>query len=728
MVVRIVPIRRVGHVAIGLEPAELFHHVPVVVDARVEVLRAQRRVCVAKREHARGEGLEVRLVAVERPGQPVRPGVEVIGVVVALDGPQGLVPAGHHRHAGAQREKGHAVARGLALVRGDAALVPGVVAVRTAVGRPPWPGLGVVLPITAIEIVEGETVVGDDEIDRVPRLAPIVGVQIRRSGEARRELARRHALGSQLVLVFPQRVAVLVVPLRPARGEVPDLIRSAADGPRLGDPVDAAAAGRGTGRHLRHNAIERRSAVQLVVIEAAMLARVSEHGREIEAEAVDPQGVLPVGQRIDDEVLCRRIECVVVPGGAGVVPVELIVAGERVIGHVVETAERDYVRGRRVGRRPEAAFAGVVVDHVHEDLDAVVVEGLDHVLELDRRTAGALVRRIAPVRSEEVQGHVPPIVVAGGGRRVDVVRVVLGLVQRQKLDGRDAQRGEVRRLERRAGVRSAQARGDGRVVRGQPLDVDLVHDVVLQCAGRLRADAGGVGREDDSLRRARTSVDRAIRARRVAGAVGLGRSLRVVRDLACIRVEKELVGIETIALRVDVGEEPEGRAFGPAGVVRPVRTPGPVAVVDRAGDAVAVLQRGHGRGLRPDVRGRVLDHHVLDLLLVAGGVLVDPDLDARGARGVDLEGDVGLGRVVARAELVRVDGPEGAGREEEGQDGAEDGETDAGKDGAAVLHRAGIMQLSGVKGRVNLRRRSSPAGGRASAPSVFSDAEAGSGG
>ena len=110
-----------------------------------------------------------------------------------------------------------------------------------------------------------------------------------------------------------------------------------------------------------------------------------------------------------------------------------------------------------------------------------------------------------------------------------------------------------------------------------------------------------------------------------------------------------------VAGGVDVAHEAGGGAFGPAGAVGPVGTPGSVAVVHGAGHAEAVLEGGDRGGLRPDVGRRVLGHHILHHFLRAGGGLVDPHLDAGGARRVDAEVDVRLGAVVAAAEGERVD-------------------------------------------------------------------------
>ena len=119
-----------------------------------------------------------------------------------------------------------------------AALVPAVVVVVAAVGRAEGPGLDVLLAVVGIQIAQREAVVGDHEVDRMPGLAAVVTVQIRRAGEAAGQLARGHGFHAQLVLLLAQGIAVLAVPLGPAGREAADLVGVAADRPRLGDQVD----------------------------------------------------------------------------------------------------------------------------------------------------------------------------------------------------------------------------------------------------------------------------------------------------------------------------------------------------------------------------------------------------------------------------------------------------------------------------------------------------------
>ena len=247
---------------------------------------------------------------------------------------------------------------------------------------------------------------------------------------------------------------------------------------------------------------------------------------------IDAERVAPVGERVDDQVLRGTVAGVEVATDAGVVPRILEVGGERVVGRIVEPAEGlDVVDGEPVAAAPGAALAGVVVDHVDPDLDADIVEGLDHRLPFARRATRRLVGRIAPIRREVVQRHVAPVVVAGVRRRIDIVGVVLRFLHRQELDGGDAEPREVRRLQRRAGIRASLGGRHRGVVHRQAAHVHFVDHVVLQRARRFRADRGGARREHDALRRARAAVLVAMRgAAGIHRAVEARRHLRIVAD------------------------------------------------------------------------------------------------------------------------------------------------------------------------------------------------------
>ena len=57
----------------------------------------------------------------------------------------------------------------------------------------------------------------------------------------------------------------------------------------------------------------------------------------------------------------------------------------------------------------------------------------------------------------------------------------------------------------------------------------------------------------------------------IHGSVGPGGIDWVVTDLARIRIDQEFIGIESVALGVDVGNEAGARTLGPIARIRPVR-------------------------------------------------------------------------------------------------------------------------------------------------------------
>ena len=113
-------------------------------------------------------------------------------------------------------------------------------------------------------------------------------------------------------------------------------------------------------------------------------------------------------------------------------------------------------RGRQSVGPPRPALARVVVDDVEDHLEARRVQRLDHRLELgDLRARPRARRAVRPVRREEAERHVAPVVL-----QAHVEQALLGeeLVHRQQLDRRYAEPGQVLD-DRRAGhpgVRAAQ--------------------------------------------------------------------------------------------------------------------------------------------------------------------------------------------------------------------------------------------------------------------------------
>ena len=137
-----------------------------------------------------------------------------------------------------------------------------------------------------------------------------------------------------------------------------------------------------------------------------------------------------------------------------------------------------------------ATFAGVVVDDVEDDLDAGLVEGRHHLLELTHLGTRGTHRAVGGVRSEEPQGVVSPIV-----RQSPAHDEGFGdeLLDGQQLNGSDADGLEVLDDGRvgQTGIGAAQMLGDEGMQPGVALGVGLVDDrltdvsAVLDGLGRL---------------------------------------------------------------------------------------------------------------------------------------------------------------------------------------------------------------------------------------------------
>ena len=219
-----------------------------------------------------------------------------------------------------------------------------------------WPSLVVlavrlvVLLLVAHEVAQRVAVVRGDEVDARVHAAVAPLEDVARAGEARSP-APATCPGSPRP-ELAHGVAILAVPLRPAHREVAHLVAARAHVPRLGDQLHV-----GQRRVLLHDVEERRELVHLV-----QLAR--EHGREVEAEAVDVHLGHPVAQRVHHELDRARVLHVERVARAGEVGVEArVVRLEPIVRRVVDALERQ--------RRPEMVpLAGVVVDHVEDHLDA----------------------------------------------------------------------------------------------------------------------------------------------------------------------------------------------------------------------------------------------------------------------------------------------------------------------------------------------------------------------
>ena len=248
------------------------------------------------------------------------------------------------------------------------------------------------------------------------------------------EPVKRDANSATLACAAPEvahHVAVHAVPLRPQDGEVADLVAARADVPRLGDQLDL-------GEHgvLVDRVEERAEAVDVVEL-------AGQRARQVEAEAVDVALDHPVAQRVHDHPQRARVDGVERVARAREVHVEVRVVGHQpVVADVVDALEGQH-------RAEVVALGGVVVDHVEDHLDARLVQGLDHALELAHLLAADAGRGVVGERREEADRGVAPVV---GQPPLGEERLVGDVVHGQQLDRVDAQRLEV--LEGRPGRRS----------------------------------------------------------------------------------------------------------------------------------------------------------------------------------------------------------------------------------------------------------------------------------
>ena len=116
--------------------------------------------------------------------------------------------------------------------------------------------------------------------------------------------------------------------------------------------------------------------VQERVVSREFAVKTRQRRRKIESESVDTNAFGPIAQRIHGErgdVRVGEIKRVAATGG--VVQATDLVFGPSVIGEVVESTPAD-------GRAFRTGFAGVVVHHVHDDLETGLMHGPHHVDDL----------------------------------------------------------------------------------------------------------------------------------------------------------------------------------------------------------------------------------------------------------------------------------------------------------------------------------------------------------
>jgi hypothetical protein len=524
-------------VAVRMQPAHVVGFAGAARRAGEPAILAQCRLCLAERDEARREGGEVPVGAI-----PVEPGRGVVlrvrVVVAALRVPE-LVAHGEHGRAAREeerREQGAHVARARGAHRGIVrrsldTVVPrvvrvGAVAVALAVGL-------VVLPLVAHEVAQREPVVGRDEVHRPRGGTSPAGEEVRRGGEARREVADVLAVATPEV---PDAVPIAVVPFAPGGRELPEAVAPGADVPRLGDVL----------QRPEHRVVGDGVEQRCVRVEAAVTA--SEGRGEVVAEAVDAGPLRPVPQRVEHQLRDRgAVEGERVPG-AGVVHVACgITVDEPIVGRVVEAAQRE--RGTE-----GIALAAVVEDHVQQDLDPRLVQRRHALAELadavgDEARIGhhPADRVVAPVVDEPRLGEMPLV---DRGRHGE------------QLHRRDAEPDEVldRGGVRESGGRTAEMRRHVGMLPGEAAQVHLIDDRVAPRVGRaascgrasaarrlVPAQPGVPGGEHDRLGHVRRAVRLVARAVRELTALRCVERERPVEG-ARVRIDEQLRRIEPVSL------------------------------------------------------------------------------------------------------------------------------------------------------------------------------------
>ena len=372
-----------------------------------------------------------------------------------------------------------------------------------------------------------------DEVHAGVGAAAALLVEVAGAGEAEGQLGH---LAPVPLPVAPDGIAILAVPFRPSRREVPDLIAPLAQVPRLGDQLDLR-----DHRVLVDHVEEGGQPVDVVQLPG-------EGRREVEAEAVDVHLEHPVAQAVHEELERARVPHVEGVAAPGVVLVVARGVGdEPVVGGVVDAAEGQ-------GRPEVVALRRVVVHDVEDDLDPGLVEGLHHGLELAHLLAAGPLAREARVGGEISDGVVAPVV---REPPLHLEPLGHGVVHGQELHRGDPEPGQVLDGGRRAEA-SVGAPELGRhlpVPGGEPLDVQLVdHRPVPGRAGRpvVAPAEGGVdhhaGRHEG---RAVPAVQLEVGVGPGSDAVAAHRVVPAHRavDRLGVRIDQQLGRIEAVARR-----------------------------------------------------------------------------------------------------------------------------------------------------------------------------------
>src|SRR5579885_3099152 len=128
-----------------------------------------------------------------------------------------------------------------------------------------------------------------------------------------------------------------------------------------------------------------------------------QNGCEIESESVDVHVNDPMAQSLQNYPAHHWMIGVQRVPGAGIVCVAGVIGREQIIRAVLKAAKTE-------GGTQMVAFRRVVVDDIENHLDAGAMKRFDHVAELIHRSEPVLSRAVLPMRREERNGVVPPVV------------------------------------------------------------------------------------------------------------------------------------------------------------------------------------------------------------------------------------------------------------------------------------------------------------------------------
>ena len=298
----------------------------------------------------------------------------------------------------------------------------------------------------------------------------------------------------------------------------------------------------------------------------------------------------PIAQAVHDHAQHHRMVQVQRVAGAGIVDVIARIVGQPVIAAVVQPPEGQ--------RRPHlVAFAGVVIDHVQNDLDAGGMQPRDHVLEFGNVAA----REIARIGGEKAQRLIAPEI---HQPLFDQKAVVQEGLHRQQLDRGDAELLQMLQHRVRGQRQEAARMGHLGVKLGQALDMRLVDDRLRDRRARGVVVAPGEGRVlDHAARHVAGAVARIQRQVRLGGADRIAHQRvmpdRMARQPLGIGVQKQLVVVEAVPLGRGIG------AIGAIAVALARPQPRDIAVPDIA----IAFGQVDPVGLGPAVGGEQAQRH-----------------------------------------------------------------------------------------------------------------------